>query len=202
MALERNVEAARAMVEAGHEIATHGRRWIDYQYFGEDAEREHLQEAIEIQTRVTGSRPLGSYIGRISPNTRRLIAEEGGFLYNSDAYNDDLPYWENYDGKPLLIVPYTLDNNDMKFGTAQGFNTGEDFFTYLRDAFDILYEEGAYAPKMMSIGLHARLVGRPGRLAGLMRFLDHIQSRDKVWICRRVDIARHWMEHHPFTPRD
>lgn len=199
MALERHPEVAQAMIDDGHEIATHGYRWIDYQYFGEEQEVEHLRKAIEIQERVTGSRPLGCYIGRISPNTRRLVAAEGGFLYNSDVYNDDLPYWEEHPTGPQLLIPYTLENNDMKFGTAQGFNSGQDFFTYLKDAFDVLYAEGEYAPKMMSIGLHCRLVGRPGRFAALARFLDYVQSHSDIWITRRVDIANHWHEHHPFS---
>jgi len=199
MALERNPDAAQAMTEAGWEIASHGYRWIDYQYFTEEAEREHLQRAIAIHTQVTGNRPLGWYTGRNSPNTRRLVVEEGGFLYDSDSYADDLPYWVVENGKPHLVIPYTLDNNDMRFATAQGFNSGEQFFTYLRDAFDTLYLEGEVAPKMMSIGLHCRLVGRPGRIAALARFLDYIGQRDRVWICRRVDIARHWREKHPFT---
>lgn len=199
MALERNPDAAQAMTEAGWEIASHGYRWIDYQYFTEEAEREHLQRAIAIHTQVTGTRPLGWYTGRNSPNTRRLVVEEGGFLYDADSYADDLPYWVVENGKPHLVIPYTLDNNDMRFATAQGFNSGEQFFTYLRDAFDTLYLEGEVAPKMMSIGLHCRLVGRPGRIAALARFLDYIGQRDHVWICRRVDIARHWREKHPFT---
>ncbi|NBD16276.1 MAG: allantoinase PuuE [Cyanobacteria bacterium] len=199
MALERNPEAVQAMTEAGWEIASHGYRWIDYQYFTEAAEREHLQRAIAIHTQVTGSRPLGWYTGRNSPHTRRLVVEEGGFLYDADSYADDLPYWVVEGEKPHLVIPYTLDNNDMRFATAQGFNSGEQFFTYLRDAFDTLYLEGEVAPKMMSIGLHCRLVGRPGRIAALARFLDYIGQRDCVWICRRVDIARHWREKHPFT---
>ena len=164
MALERHPEAARAIVEAGHEVVSHGWRWIDYQFVDEAVEREHMRLAVESLTRVTGSRPLGWYTGRLGPNTRRLVVEEGGFLYDADAYNDDLPYWVRVGDAPHLVVPYTLDNNDMKFGTPQGFNTGDDFFTYLRDAFDTLYDEGAEAPKMMSVGLHARLVGRPGRV--------------------------------------
>jgi len=160
MALERHSEAARAIVEAGHEVVSHGWRWIDYQFVDEDVEREHMRLAVESLTRVTGSRPLGWYTGRLGPNTRRLVVEHGGFLYDADAYNDDLPYWVVVNDTPHLVVPYTLDNNDMKFGTPQGFNTGDDFFTYLRDSFDTLYAEGAEAPKMMSVGLHARLVGR------------------------------------------
>jgi putative urate catabolism protein len=200
MALERNPEAAAAMAEAGHEIATHGWRWINYQYVGEETERAHIRAAIDSITKLTGSRPLGWYQGRVSPQTRRLVVEEGGFLYDADAYNDDLPYWLVVAGKPQLIVPYTLDNNDMRFASAPGFVTGDDFFTYLRDAFDVLYAEGAHAPKMMSVGLHLRVAGRPGRLAALQRFLDHVQRHDKVWICRRLDIARHWIKHHPFDP--
>lgn len=195
MALERNLEAVAAMIEANWEIASHGYRWIDYKYFGEDLEREHLQKAIAIHTKVTGDRPIGWYTGRNSPNTRRLVIAEGGFLYDSDSYADDLPYWVG-GSKPHLVIPYTLDNNDMRFAATQGFNCGEQFFTYLRDAFDVLYAEGETAPKMMSIGLHCRLVGRPGRLAALARFLDYVQQRDRVWLCRRVDIARHWHEYH------
>ncbi|GAA0583419.1 allantoinase PuuE [Caenispirillum bisanense] len=197
MALDRHPDAAAAMVEAGHEIASHGLRWIDYQTVPEEVEREHIRRAVEIHTRVTGSRPLGWYTGRVGPNTRRLVAEYGGFLYDADSYADDLPYWEMVAGTPQLIVPYTLDNNDMKFATLHGLGTGEDFYTYLRDAFDVLYEEGAERPKMMSVGLHCRLAGRPGRLAGLRRFLDHVQSHDRVWITRRLDIARHWRERFP-----
>ena len=198
MALERHPAAAAAIIEAGHEVMSHGWRWIDYQYMGEDEERAHMQRAVEILTRLTGSRPLGWYTGRQSPNTRRLVVEEGGFLYDADAYNDDLPYWVTVSGRGHLVIPYTMDNNDMKFGGVQGFNTGEDFYTYLRDAFDVLYAEGATAPKMMSVGLHMRLAGRPGRAAGLARFLDHVLKHDGVWICRRVDIARHWMATHPY----
>ena len=198
MALERHPAAAAAIIEAGHEVMSHGWRWIDYQYMGEDEERAHMRRAVEILTRLTGSRPLGWYTGRQSPNTRRLVVEEGGFLYDADAYNDDLPYWVTVSGKGHLVIPYTMDNNDMKFGGIQGFNTGEDFYTYLRDAFDVLYAEGATAPKMMSVGLHMRLAGRPGRAAGLARFLDHVLKHEGVWICRRVDIARHWMATHPY----
>ena len=166
-------------------------------YVGEDVERSHIQKAIDIHTQVIGTRPLGFYQGRNSPNTRRLVVEEGGFLYDADSYADDLPYWNHDYGKPHLVVPYTLDNNDMRFATAQGFNSGDQFFTYLRDAFDTLYKEGEHAPKMMSVGLHCRLSGRPGRTAALAKFLDYVQNHDKVWICRRVDIARHWHEHQP-----
>ncbi|MEL6469812.1 MAG: allantoinase PuuE [Cyanobacteria bacterium J06623_4] len=196
MALDRNPEAGKAMVEAGWEVASHGYRWIDYQYVGEEVERSHIEKAIDIHTRVIGTRPLGMYQGRVSPNTRRLIVETGGFLYDADSYADDLPYWNHDYGKPHLVIPYTLDNNDMRFATAQGFNSGDQFFTYLRDAFDVLYAEGAQAPKMMSVGLHCRLSGRPGRAAALAKFLDYVKSHDNVWICRRVDIARHWHQHH------
>lgn len=196
MALERNPEAVAAMVEADWEIASHGWRWIDYKFFEEEAERQHLQKAIAIHTRVTGHRPLGWYTGRNSPHTRRLVVEEGGFLYDADSYADDLPYWVYDYGKPHLVIPYTLDNNDMRFATSQGFNSGEQFFTYLRDAFDVLYSEGETAPKMMSVGLHCRLAGRPGRAAALARFLDYVQQYEQVWLCRRVDIARHWHDHH------
>jgi len=196
MALERNPDAVAAMLEANWEIASHGYRWIDYKYFGEDAERDHLHKAIEIHTRVTGDRPLGCYIGRTSPVSRKLIVEEGGFLYDSDSYADDLPYWVYDHSKPHLVIPYTLDNNDMRFATNQGFNSGDQFFAYLRDAFDVLYEEGETAPKMMSVGLHCRLVGRPGRAAALSQFLDYVQQHDRVWLCRRIDIAKHWHQHH------
>jgi len=196
MALERNPDVVAAMLEANWEIASHGYRWIDYKYFGEDVERDHLHKAIEIHTRVTGDRPLGCYIGRTSPVSRKLIAEEGGFLYDSDSYSDDLPYWIHDYGKPHLVIPYTLDNNDMRFATNQGFNSGDQFFAYLRDAFDVLYEEGETAPKMMSVGLHCRLVGRPGRAAALSRFLDYVQQHDRVWLCRRIDIAHHWHQYH------
>ncbi len=200
MALARNREAAAAMVEAGHEVASHGWRWIDYQYVDEATEREHIRLAVATIEEATGRRPLGWYTGRTGPNTRRLVAEFGGFLYDADAYNDDLPYWIEVAGRPQLIVPYTLDANDMRFATTQGFNSGDQFFAYLRDAFDVLYAEGAESPKMMSVGLHCRLAGRPGRFAALARFLDHVQRHDRVWICRRVDIARHWRRRHPFDP--
>jgi len=197
MALERHPEAAQAIVKAGHEVVSHGYRWIDYQFVAEDIEREHLKRAVDSITRTTGSRPLGWYTGRLGPNTRRLVVEEGGFLYDADAYNDDLPYWEIVAGRPHLVVPYTLDNNDMKFAAAGGFATGDQWLAYVRDAFDVLYAEGDRHPKMMSVGLHARLMGRPGRAAALSRFLDHVQQYPDVWICRRIDIARHWIAHHP-----
>jgi putative urate catabolism protein len=198
MALERHPAAARAIVEAGHEVVSHGWRWIDYQFVDEAVEREHMRLAVDTLTRLTGARPLGWYTGRLSPNTRRLVVEEGGFLYDADAYNDDLPYWMPVAGRPHLVVPYTLDNNDMKFGSLQGFNSGDQFFAYLRDAFDVLYREGAERPRMMSVGLHMRLVGRPGRFAAFQRFLDHVQRHPDVWLCRRIDVARHWIAHHPY----
>lgn len=196
LALSRNPEAVAAMQEASWEIASHGYRWIDYKYFDAAAEREHLEKAIALHIQVTGDRPLGWYTGRTSPYTRQIVAEEGGFLYDSDSYADDLPYWVNDYGKPHLVIPYTLDNNDMRFATAQGFNSGDQFFAYLKDAFDVLYAEGETAPKMMSIGLHCRLVGRPGRAAALARFLDYVQQHERVWLCRRIEIAQHWHQHH------
>jgi putative urate catabolism protein len=198
MAIERNPPAVRAMLDAGHEIATHGYRWIDYQWIDIERERADLLRAIEVHTAVVGTRPIGWYLGRTSPNTRRLVAEEGGFLYDADSYADDLPYWDAQFGKPQLIVPYTLDANDMRFATPQGFNAGDQFYAYLKDAFDVLYGEGRTAPKMMSVGLHCRLAGRPGRAASLARFLDYVLEHEGVWICRRIEIARHWHEHHPW----
>ncbi len=198
MAVERHPEMIRAMHQAGHEICSHGYRWINYQDVDEATERDHLQRAIDAIKAVTGERPLGWYTGRTGPNTHRLVAEEGGFLYNADDYSDDLPFWSTLHGPPQLMVPYTLDANDMRFATLQGFNSGDQFFSYLRDSFDVLYAEGARTPRMMSIGLHARLAGRPGRLRSLERFIEHAAGHDKVWFCRRIDIARHWREHHPF----
>jgi putative urate catabolism protein len=197
MALERNPEAAAAFQAAGHEVASHGWRWIDYQFMDEATEREHLARAVGTIQGLTGERPLGWYTGRDSPNTRRLVVEHGGFLYDADSYADDLPYWVQVGGRDHLVVPYTLDCNDMRFATPAGFATGADFFAHLRDAFDVLWREGARAPKMMSVGLHCRLAGRPARAAALERFLDHVQRHDGVWICRRVDIARHWIAEHP-----
>jgi allantoinase len=199
MAMERNPAAVEAFLKAGHEIASHGWRWINYQHVPLELEREHMERAIEIHRRLTGVRPLGWYTGRTSPNTRRLVAEYGGFLYDADDYNDDLPYWTLVEGKPQLIVPYTLDANDMRFAAVQGFNSGEQFYTYLRDAFDVLYAEGAETPRMMSIGLHCRLVGRPGRIASLERFIDYAKGHEAVWFCRRIEIARHWRERHPYA---
>tara|TARA_B110000091_G_scaffold23091_1_gene21864 strand:+ start:262 stop:1209 length:948 start_codon:yes stop_codon:yes gene_type:complete len=209
MALERSPEAVEAMLKADWEIASHGYRWIDYKDIPEEIEREHMARAIEVHTRVTGSRPLGWYTGRTSTNTQRLVQEEGGFLYDADSYADDLPYWvETPAGEPHLVIPYTLDTNDMRFASPQGFNSGEQFFNYLRDAFDVLYAEGEPAstdgkscassscPKMLSIGLHSRLIGRPGRIASLEKFLAHVNNHPDVWLCRRIDIARHWHKYH------
>ena len=199
MALERNPAVAEAAMAAGHEICSHGYRWIDYRDVPEDVEREHLQRAIEIIRRLTGERPLGWYTGRTSERTRALVVKEGGFLYDADDYNDDLPFWTEVNGKSHLVVPYTLDNNDMRFATPQGFNSGDQFYSYLRDAFDVLYAEGEHTPRMMSVGLHCRLVGRPGRLAALARFIEYTRRFDDVWYCRRIDIARHWRAVHPAT---
>ena len=209
MALERHPEIAAALVERGHEIACHGWRWIAYQNVDEATEREHMRIGVDIIKRLTGAAPLGWYTGRDSPNTRRLVVEHGGFLYDADSYGDDLPFWTEVETSagtkvPHLVVPYTLDCNDMRFATSQGFNTAEHFLTYLTDAFDVLYAEGAERPKMMSVGMHCRLLGRPGRFGALQRFLDHVERHDRVWVCRRIDIARHWAERHALGqhPRD
>jgi len=194
MALQRNPEVVVAMQQAGWEIASHGYRWVDYQFVSESTEREHMRDAIEIHTDLTGDRPQGWYLGRCSPNSHRLAAEEGNFVYNADSYADDLPYWDYSHGKPQLMVPYTLDANDMRFATAQGFNSGAQFFDYLKDSFDVLHAEGG---RMMSVGLHCRLAGRPGRAAALGRFLDYVAAKEQVWVATRVDIARHWRERHP-----
>ena len=196
MALERNKDVCTAIKEANFEIASHGWRWLDYQFINKDIEKEHMKLAINSIKKIFGERPLGWYTGRCSPNTRDLLIEEGGFLYDSDSYSDDLPYWENRNGKNHLIIPYTLDNNDMRFSTNQGFNSGDQFFTYLKDSFDTLYEEGNDNPKMMSIGLHCRLIGRPGRIKSLMNFLDYAMKHEKVWICKRIDIAKHWIKNY------
>lgn len=203
MALERHPELTAAFKELGHEIACHGWRWISYQNVDEATEREHMRVGMDIIKNLTGERPLGWYTGRDSPNTRRLVADYGGFEYDSDYYGDDLPFWmqvKKTDGSvvPQLVVPYTLDTNDMRFALPQGFSQGDDFFTYLRDSFDVLYAEGDDRPKMLSIGMHCRLLGRPGRILALQRFLDHIQKHERVWITRRIDIARHWKQTHPF----
>jgi putative urate catabolism protein len=197
MAMERNPAAVEAFLRDGHEIASHGWRWINYQHVALELEREQMQRAIEVHTRLTGARPLGWYTGRTSPNTRSLVVEEGGFVYDADDYSDELPWYDTRFGKPQLVVPYTLDTNDMRFVQPQGFNSGEQFFQYLKDSFDVLYEEGRQTPRMMSIGMHCRLVGRPGRLASLERFLKYVAKKPKVWIARRIDIARHWLKHHP-----
>ena len=194
MALERNPAAVEAMLAAGWEIASHGYRWIDYQHVDEATERDHLKKAIEIHERVTGERPRGWYLGRCSPNSHRLVVEEGGFRYNADSYADDLPYWDYSHGTPQLIVPYTLDANDMRFATPQGFNSGQQFFDYLKDSFDVLHAESG---RMMSVGLHCRLAGRPGRAASLARFLDYVQAQSQVWVATRLDIADHWRQRHP-----
>jgi allantoinase len=205
MALERCPEVTAAFVELGHEIACHGWRWIHYQNVDEATERLHLERGMQIIERLTGTRPLGWYTGRDSPNTRRLVADFGGFEYDSDYYGDDLPFWlqvRRSDGAlaPQLVVPYTLDCNDMRFALPQGFSHGDEFFEYLRDAFDVHWAEGDECPAMMSIGMHCRLLGRPGRLRALQRFLDHVQRHDRVWVARRVEIARHWKAVHPYDP--
>ncbi|MEO6917455.1 MAG: allantoinase PuuE [Collimonas sp.] len=211
-ALQRNPEATAAFQELGHEIACHGLRWISYQNIDEATERAHIAEAVSVIKELTGSAPLGWYTGRDSPNTRRLVMEHGGFSYDADHYGDDLPFWEPVGFKdangaaqvqPQLIVPYTLDTNDMRFAAMQGFNSGTQFYDYLKDAFDVLYREGdphgLNQPKMLSIGLHCRLVGRPGRAAALARFLDYVQAHGQVWVARRIDIANHWRATHPFS---
>ncbi len=204
-ALQRNPDVVAACLEADHEIANHGWRWLHYQNVDETVEREHMRLATQtIRTLTDGQWPLGWYTGRDSPATRRLLVEHGGYEYDSDYYGDDLPFWmqvEAAPGQPTphLVVPYTLDTNDMRFATPQGFNTGEHFASYLCDAFDVLYAEGEDTPRMMSVGLHCRLIGRPGRFGALQRFLDHIQAHDQVWVCRRIDIARHWRQHFPFS---
>jgi putative urate catabolism protein len=197
MALERNPDAVAAMIESDWEIASHGYRWVDHHGMPEETEREHIRKVVETHTRLVGSRPLGYFIGRRSENTVRLVAEEGGFLYSQDSYADELPYWIGEAGAPLLMIPYTADCNDHRFSTSPGFDWGEPFFAYLRDTFDTLYEEGETTPRLMNVGLHCRLVGRPGRFAALSRFVEHVQSHDRVWLCRGLDIARHWREHSP-----
>jgi allantoinase len=199
LALQRNPAAAAAIKTAGHDICCHGWRWIEHFKLTEAEEREHIRLAIDSLTRTMGERPLGWYCRYGSGvNTRRLLMEEGGFLYDSDAYNDELPYYVLAEGRPQLIIPYTLTNNDTKFA-AGAFGTGEQFFTYLRESFDVLYEEGRVAPKMMNVGMHLRLLGHPGRVSGLMRFLDYVSSKPDVWVARRIEIARHWLEQHPFV---
>ena len=196
MALKKNMDVCNAIKRANYEVASHGWRWIDYQKVSKSVEKKHMKLAINSIKNIFGNRPLGWYTGRSSPNTRDLVMEEGGFLYSSDSYSDDLPYWEKKGKKKLLIIPYTLDNNDMRFATNQGFNTGNHFFNYLKDSFDALYEEGKKSPKMMSVGLHCRLIGRPGRIQSLKNFLEYVQKHKGVWICRRVDIAKHWIKNY------
>jgi allantoinase len=202
MAMQRTPELVAACLEAGHEIASHGWRWLHYQGVDEATEREHIARAVAVHRELTGAAPLGWYTGRDSPNTRRLVLEHGGFEYDSDYYGDELPFWSEValsDGRTVrhLVVPYTLDANDMRFATAPGFATATHFYEYLRDSFDVLYAEGAETPRMMSVGMHGRLLGRPGRFVALQRFLDHLAAHDGVWICRRIDIARHWRARHP-----
>ena len=196
MALEKNPEICKAIIEADYEVASHGWRWIDYQNIKKSEEKKHMQLAIKAHTKIFGKRPDGWYTGRCSPNTRDLVMEDGGFLYDSDSYSDDLPYWESRNKKKQLIIPYTLDNNDMRFATNQGFNTGDHFYSYLKDSFDALYEEGRTNPKMMSVGLHCRIIGKPGRIQSLKKFLDYIIKHEDIWICKRVDIAKHWIKNY------
>lgn len=202
MAIERHPDVAKAFVALGHEICSHGNRWIDYQHMSREDERAHMREALSTIERVCGVRPRGWYTGRTGPHTRKLVMEEGTFSYDSDAYDDDLPYWVPNSETPVdqghLVIPYTLDTNDMRFATPQGFNSGTQFFEYLRDAFDVLYAEGAVAPKLLSIGLHARLMGRPARLASLERFIAYAKEHDAVWFCQRIAIANHWRDKHPY----
>jgi len=196
LALEQNPEVCEAIKNGNYEVAAHGYRWIDYQDVKKSVEKKHMQQAIKTIKKIFGSRPLGWYTGRCSPNTRDLVFDEGGFLYDSDSYSDDLPYWEKRGSKRQLIIPYTLDNNDMRFATNQGFNTGDHFYNYLKDSFDALYEEGKTSPKMMSVGLHCRLIGRPGRIQSLKKFLDYVLKFNDIWICKRIDIAKHWIKNY------
>ena len=196
LALEQNPEVCEAIKNGNYEVAAHGYRWIDYQDVKKSIEKKHMQQAIKTIKKIFGSRPLGWYTGRCSPNTRDLVFDESGFLYDSDSYSDDLPYWEKRGSKRQLIIPYTLDNNDMRFATNQGFNTGDHFYNYLKDSFDALYEEGKISPKMMSVGLHCRLIGRPGRIQSLKKFLDYVLKFNDIWICKRIDIAKHWIKNY------
>ena len=196
LALKQNPEVCSALKNGDYEIAAHGYRWIDYQNVKKSIEKKHMQQAIKTIKDIFGSRPLGWYTGRCSPNTRDLVFDDGGFLYDSDSYSDDLPYWEYRGKKKQLIIPYTLDNNDMRFATNQGFNTGDHFYNYLKDSFDALYEEGKTTPKMMSVGLHCRLIGRPGRIQSLKKFLDYVLKFEDIWICKRIDIAKHWIKNY------
>ncbi len=197
MALERNPEVCDAIKNGNYEVACHGWRWIDYQNVKKSTEKKDMKLAIKTIKKIFGERPLGWYTGRCSPNTRDLVFDDGGFLYDSDSYSDDLPYWEYKKEKKQLIIPYTLDNNDMRFATNQGFNSGDQFYNYLKDSFDVLYEEGKSNPKMMSVGLHCRLIGRPGRFQSLKKFIDYVQKFDDIWICKRIDIAKHWIKNYP-----
>ena len=197
MALERNPEVCDAIKNGNYEVACHGWRWIDYQNVKKSTEKKDMKLAIKTIKKIFGKRPLGWYTGRSSPNTRDLVFDDGGFLYDSDSYSDDLPYWEYKKNKKQLIIPYTLDNNDMRFATNQGFNTGDQFYTYLKDSFDALYDEGKTNPKMMSVGLHCRLIGRPGRIQSLKKFLNYVLKFNDVWICKRIDIAKHWIKNYP-----
>ncbi len=196
MALAKNPQICKALMSSNYEVASHGWRWIDYQNIKKPEEKKHMKMAINTHTKIFGKRPQGWYTGRCSPNTRDLVFEDGGFLYDSDSYSDDLPYWETRNNKKQLIIPYTLDNNDMRFATNQGFNTGDHFYSYLKDSFDALYEEGKTHPKMMSVGLHCRIIGKPGRIQALKKFLDYIKKHKNVWICKRVDIAKHWIKNY------
>jgi allantoinase len=196
MALEKNPEICKAIKNAGYEVASHGWKWIDYQNIKKSEEKKHMKLAIQTHKQIFGERPNGWYTGRCSPNTRDLVMEDGGFLYDSDSYSDDLPYWETRGKKKQLIIPYTLDNNDMRFVTNQGFNTGDHFFTYLKDSFDTLYEEGKTSPKMMSVGLHCRIIGKPGRIQSLKKFLDYMLKHEDVWLCKRIDVAKHWIKNY------
>jgi len=196
LALKQNPEVCHAIKNGDYEIAAHGYRWIDYQDVKKSVEKKHMQQAIKTIKDIFGSRPLGWYTGRCSPNTRDLVFDDGGFLYDSDSYSDDLPYWEYRGKKKQLIIPYTLDNNDMRFATNQGFNTGDHFYNYLKDSFDALYEEGKTNPKMMSVGLHCRLIGRPGRIQSLKKFLDYVLKFEDIWICKRIDIAKYWIKNY------
>ena len=196
LALKQNPEVCEAIKKGNYEVAAHGYRWIDYQNIKKSVEKKHMKQAINTIKEIFGSRPLGWYTGRCSPNTRDLVFDDGNFMYDSDSYSDDLPYWEYRGKKKQLIIPYTLDNNDMRFATNQGFNTGDHFYNYLKDSFDALYEEGKTNPKMMSVGLHCRLIGRPGRIQSLKKFLDYVLKFDDVWICKRIDIAKHWIKNY------
>jgi putative urate catabolism protein len=199
MAMQRHPQVIEQALKDGHEIASHGYRWINYHGMNVEEERAHMEKAIAIHSDICGARPLGWYTGRTSAHTRDLVADEGGFIYDADDYSDDLPFWTKQVTTPHLVVPYTLDTNDMRFATAQGFHTGDQFASYLIDAFDTLYAEGATSPKMMSVGLHCRLIGRPARFAGLVKFIDHVQKHEKVWMARRLDIAKHWIKTHPYS---